>query len=208
MKPEDVKDRFHDLPALFKEMGFKVGAEIGVSRGFYSKWLLYGVPGLKLFLIDPWMAYDEYVEQHDADGQVILDDCLAHAHRRLDGKNVEFICKTSMVAVKDFADNSLDFVFIDGNHSFEYVIEDIAKWSKKVRPGGIVSGHDYWNSADRSGWDDGTPLKNATLRETIKLCQVKDAVDAWTKTNKIEKWYVADKDKSPSWFWIKGDNGE
>jgi predicted O-methyltransferase YrrM len=188
MKPENVQDRFHDLPALFKERGLKVGAEIGVAGGFYSKWLFYGIPGLKLYLIDPWKSYDGYVEHHNPEDQSIMDDCLAHAHRRLDGKNCEFIRKTSMEAVKDFEDESLDFVFIDGNHSFEYVIEDIAQWSKKVRKGGIVSGHDYWNSVDRGA--------------EPKLCQVKDAVDAWTKTNNIS-WYIARKDKSPSWFWIK-----
>jgi predicted O-methyltransferase YrrM len=188
MKPEDVKDRFHDLPTLFKERGFKVGAEIGVSTGFYSKWLFYGIPGLKLFLIDPWESYKGYVEHHNPEDQEILEGCLAKAHERLDGKNAVFIRKTSMEAVKDFEDESLDFVFIDGNHTFEYVIEDIAQWSKKVRKGGIVSGHDYWNSVDRGA--------------EPKLCQVKDAVDAWTKTNNIS-WYIARKDKSPSWFWIK-----
>ena len=203
MKPEEVTERFRDLPALFKEMGFKVGVEIGVAKGRYSKWLLHGIPGLKLYLVDPWRSYDEYVEHHDEAGQVILDDCLTEAHRRLDGKNVEFLRKTSMEAVEDFEDNSLDFVFIDGNHSFEYVIDDIAAWSKKVRPGGIVAGHDYWDSIDRSGWSDGTPLKDSTLEETIKLCQVKTAVDAWVYANKINKLFIAKDDKCPSWFWIK-----
>lgn len=199
MKPENVKDRFKDLPALFKEMGFKVGAEIGVSKGLYSKWLLSGVPGLKLYLIDPWIAYDEYVEHHNKADQPILEDCLETAHKRLKGKNVEFIRKTSMEAVKDFEDESLDFVFIDGNHTFEYVIEDIAKWSKKVKVGGIVSGHDYWNSIDL----DKVWAEADTLEGKLKLCQVKDAVDAWTKTNRINEWYIAKKDRCPSWFWIK-----
>jgi predicted O-methyltransferase YrrM len=185
---KNVKDRFRDLPRLFKEMGFKVGAEIGVARGFYSKWLLYGIPGLKLYLIDPWKAYGEYTEHSKESDQPIMDANLKKAKERLKGKNVVFIRKTSMDALEDFEDESLDFVFIDGNHSFEYVIADIAGWSKKVRKGGIVSGHDYWNSVDRGG--------------NPKLCQAKDAVDAWTKTNQI-KFYVADKDKSPSWLWIK-----
>jgi len=202
MKPEEVKDRFHDLPALFKEMGFKVGVEIGVARGFYSKWLLHGIPELKLYLVDPWLSYDEYVEHHDQEGQKILDDCLKKTQERLAGRNVEFIRKTSMEAVKDFEDEGLDFVFIDGNHSFEYVVEDIAQWSKKVKKGGIIAGHDYWNSIDRAGWPDGSKLENGTPKEIMKLCQVKYAMDGWAKANQI-KFYVADKDKSPSWFYIK-----
>jgi predicted O-methyltransferase YrrM len=53
-----------------------------------------------------------------------------------------------MEAVKDFKDESLDFVFIDGNHQYSYVLEDITEWSKKVRSGGIVSGHDYFEFLD------------------------------------------------------------
>ena len=48
-----------------------------------------------------------------------------------------------MDAVKDFADRSLDFVYIDANHEPQFVEEDIREWSKKVKVGGIVSGHDY-----------------------------------------------------------------
>ncbi len=37
----------------------------------------------------------------------------------------------------------IDLIFIDGNHSYEYVKKDIQQWSQKCRPGGILSGHDY-----------------------------------------------------------------
>jgi len=195
--------RFNEFPKLLKELGYKIGAEIGVSRGFYSKCLFIRMRDLKLYLIDPWVAYDEYVEQHDYNGQIRLNECLEKAKERLKGFNCEFIQKTSMEAVKDFKDESLDFIFIDGNHSIEYVVEDIAKWSKKVKKGGIVAGHDYWNSFDRQGWADGSSLKkDATQEEIIKLCQAKDAVDAWTKTNQIKDWFVINKDASPSWFYV------
>jgi hypothetical protein len=183
------ESRFSEFPKRLRKLGFKVGAEIGVARGFYAKCLFIRIPKLKLYLIDPWKSYGDYVEHHDDKGQVILDACLEKAKERLKGYNVEFIRKTSMEAVKDFKDESLDFVFIDGNHSFEYVVEDIAQWSKKVRKGGIVSGHDYWNSIDRG--------------QEIKLCQVKDAVDAWTKTNQIKEWFIGSEDKSPFWYYVK-----
>ncbi len=48
-----------------------------------------------------------------------------------------------MDALEDFEDNSLDFVYIDGDHNFKHISEDIYEWTKKVRSGGIVSGHDY-----------------------------------------------------------------
>lgn len=50
---------------------------------------------------------------------------------------------TSVDAAKLFDDKSLDFVFIDANHKYDYVSADIAAWFPKVKSGGIISGHDY-----------------------------------------------------------------
>jgi len=191
--------RFKGFIDLFRELGFKVGAEIGVANGRYSKWLCNGIPGLELNCVDPWLSYDEYVEHHDEAGQVILDQCFESAKERLKGYNCKFIRKSSMDAVKAFEDNSLDFVFIDANHSFQYVINDIAEWSKKVRPGGIVSGHDFWNSSESRY----SLTYKPTPEEEMKLCQVKDAVYSWTATNRIKTWFRTKGDSCPSWFWVK-----
>ena len=97
----------------------------------------------------------------------------------------------SMEAARRFADESLDFVYIDANHDYRHVREDITEWSKKVRKGGIISGHDYLNSLD--GVDYG----------------VKKAVDKWVKVNKIRYLFILNKqDKnikviSPSWMFVK-----
>ena len=100
-----------------------------------------------------------------------------------------------MDAVKTFEDGSLDFVFIDGNHAFEYVTEDIAEWSKKVRKGGIISGHDYFRS--RSG----------------VYIHVKDVVQGWTYSHGIHPWFILEgkfetntgliDNKWKSWMWVK-----
>jgi hypothetical protein len=51
---------------------------------------------------------------------------------------------TSQEAVHLFDDGSLDFVFIDASHEYEDVKEDIKAWIKKVKPGGVLAGHDYY----------------------------------------------------------------
>lgn len=201
-------ERNTGLTSLFSDLGFKVGAEIGTSKGRYAKWLFAKIKGLKLYCIDPWEVYDDYVELHDKAGQPMFDGFFEETKQRLAGKNVEFIRKFSMDAVNDFADNSLDFVFIDGNHTFEYAIVDIAAWSKKVRPEGIISGHDYWNSIENNSlYKIGLVPKEPTNPiERMKLCQVKDAVDAWTKTNRIKPWFITQSvltDRFPSWLWVK-----
>ena len=191
-------DRFRGLTSIFRGLGFKVGAEIGVASGRYSKWLSMKAKPSKLFLVDPYTAYSEYVEQHDEKGQAELDAKLAKAKERLDPFNCcEFVKKTSMDALKDFNDNSLDFVFIDANHTFEYVVNDIAEWSKKVKPGGIVSGHDYWRSIDSN---KPAYKENLSDVELLKLVQVPEAVDGWTKANRIKPWFVL---SDRTWFYVK-----
>jgi len=134
-----VKNRI-ELAEYFNELGFKTGAEIGVAGGSFSKTLCQKIPGLKLYCIDVW--------EH------ILDDPYSPSERmmrkirrvikvRLKGYNVVLIKDRSLGAVKKFKDESLDFVYIDANHTFDYVIQDIIQWSAKVKKGGIVSGHDY-----------------------------------------------------------------
>lgn len=179
--------RFKTFGYTLKDLGFKVGAEIGVCTGRFSLSLLNNIPGLKLYGIDPWKSYSEYVE--NPVNQDRMEALYQRTKRRTAGYNCELIRKTSMDAVKDFKDNSLDFVFIDGNHSFKYVIEDIYEWSKKVRPGGIVAGHDYWDSYG--------------VGKDLMLCQVRYAVDAWTAANKINPWFLCVGDLCPTFFWIK-----
>lgn len=171
-------DKYTGLPNLFKDLGFKIGAEIGVARGKYSKWLCHQMRRSKpkLFLVDPYLAYQDFGIYADQAGQ---DMRYKEAQARVAKYNCEFIKKPSMEAVKDFNDNSLDFVYIDANHTFEFVVNDIAEWSKKVRVGGIVSGHDY----------------------SQHMFEVKGALDAWTSVRKIKPWFLTN---HRNWFYVKG----
>jgi hypothetical protein len=199
--PHFIKiSRFLSFRTLLKDLGFKKGAEIGVCTGRYSMKLCEGIPGLKLHCVDPWVPYDNYVEQHSESDAKNMNNAMRIARERLAKYGCNFIRKYSLDAANDIKDESLDFVFIDGNHSFEYVIDDIVAWSRKVRPGGIVAGHDYWNSVElqRGIWTE-----NLNEKEKIRLCQVKDAVDAWTKSNRIHPWFVITGDQCPSFFWVK-----
>lgn len=126
---------------MFKDLGFKVGVEVGTDHGGYARDICSRFPEVKLYTIDPWTAY---TEGDEVKSQAEVDQIYEEAKALLAPfPNCEIIRKTSMEAVKDFAPESIDFVFIDGNHEYEYVLEDITEWSKIVRSGGIVCGHDY-----------------------------------------------------------------
>lgn len=86
-----------------------------------------------------------------------------------------------MDAVGQFKDGSLDFVYIDGDHSFENCILDILHWTKKVRPNGVVAVHDY----------------HPYVGLDVML-----AVDAYTRANHIDPWYVT-REMEPTAYWVK-----
>lgn len=129
-----------DLAKFLSKMG-NTGVEIGVAHGKYSKILMDANPELTLYGVDPYEVYSGY---KDYQLQRTFEAMRADAHTRLDAyPNYHFVRKTSMDALADFEDGRLDFVYIDGNHSDPWVTDDIREWAKKVRVGGVVSGHDY-----------------------------------------------------------------
>ena len=99
-----------------------------------------------------------------------------------------------MDAVKMFKDRSLDFVFIDANHAFDYVMQDLIEWTKKVRIGGIVSGDDYY------------PFKKGDQ----SFAGVVEAVDSYRKAHDIPVNFtkpgeITDRGskEQPCYYWTK-----
>lgn len=136
----------NNLAELFAELEFKIGAEIGVWRGEYSEILCRVNPNLHLFSVDAWQlnSYESKVQEMALNTtQEYFDGKYKEAVKRLARYNCTIVKKDSMVALQDFPDNSLDFVYIDANHDFVNFTNDLHYWLKKVRVGGIMAGHDY-----------------------------------------------------------------
>ncbi|NQS89087.1 class I SAM-dependent methyltransferase [Patescibacteria group bacterium] len=119
-----------------------VGAEIGIRYGNNAKTMLIYLPLSQLYLIDSYEAYLDWDGSFFS--QNIQDKTWRMAHKKLSKykEKLIWIRKTSNQAVKDIKDNSLDFCYIDGNHEYKYVVEDMFNYWIKVRPGGILGGHD------------------------------------------------------------------
>jgi hypothetical protein len=186
----------NDLPELFKDLGFETVVEVGVYKGEYTKILCDS--GLKVYGVDPYMAYDDYNEPN-RDFQARQDYLYKRIqHVMSPYKNCEIIRKTSMDAVRDFPDESISAVYIDAHHGFKYVAEDLWEWSKKVKKGGIIAGHDY-------------SLNGKSARDPYVL-NVRYVVDAWVKCFNIQPLYILGRhetlpneirDKYRSFFWFK-----
>ncbi len=162
-----------ELPQYFKKLGFKVGAEIGTYKGEFTE--KFCKVGLKMFAIDPWLERNRQNRQ---------DFLYEHTKRTLSPYlNCTIIRKTSMQALKDFKNESLDFVYIDGDHTFQAVYDDIGHWIKKVKIGGVVSGHDYFCT---------------DLNAKNKLTDVSKAVDKYVAENEIKNLRVFGRVKNPN----------
>lgn len=172
-----------DLADLFALCRLKRGAEIGVERGLFSEEICKAAAAinhpLHLLCVDAWTPYAGYREHVTAEK---LDGFYAETLDRLRPYNASIVRKFSVDAAQEVPDGWLDFVYIDGNHQREQVLADLAAWTQKVRPGGIVSGHDYGRSS---------------------VGQVKEAVTEWTEAHGIAPWFVLTGDRSPSWFWVQ-----
>lgn len=173
-----------ELANYFKELGFTKGAEIGVADGRYSEILLQTIPNLKLSCIDLWRPYENNWRKQDYHNEA-YQKTLERIRPYPDATAIPF---PSIEASVNVQDESLDFVFIDGSHTFDHVMTDIIIWSRKVKKGGIVAGHDYYHFHD-SG--------------------VVEAVNKYTEEHKIDLnltlWNSADHkdDQCPCWWFMK-----
>lgn len=168
-----------ELAKHFATLGFTKGAEVGVYTGYYSRTLLDNIPGLELLCVDSWTAGTWRERAYPVAKEVLT---------RYPGATL--LRLPSVEAAKTVQDGSLDFVFIDADHSYKSVKEDLRAWSPKVRKGGIVSGHDYMEG-----------------RKTVDVIR---AVDEYVKEHNVEllltdndtKNPIKD-DRQPCWYFIQ-----
>ena len=118
-----------------------IGAEVGVLHGQHALHILRNMPNLKLlYLVDPYQLYPEYL----AADRPTLEDAKKPALQKLAPfKNrIRWISKKfEDCTIKDI-DQPLDFIYIDGNHAYEYVKKDVVLATQFVKFGGVIAGHD------------------------------------------------------------------
>ena len=155
MNPDETIDpRIALLSKLPKD---SICAEIGVWKGDYSDAILYHVHPKKLHLIDPWKFYTTFGKRWYggmvAKEQRDMDDIYESVKEKFKDRNeVEFHRQTSEEAAKSFEDNYFDWVYIDGNHYYEFVKKDLEMYLPKTKKGGYLAGDDYnWTSEELNG---------------------------------------------------------
>lgn len=137
--------RREDLALLLNELGLTgEGVEVGVHRGEFADQILQRWNGKMLHLVDPWRhlpSYHDVANVDDAAHDVNFHlTCARLVHF---GNRVRIHRTLSLDAAKCFKAGSLDFAYLDANHAFEAVCQDLDAWFPKVRRGGILAGHDF-----------------------------------------------------------------
>jgi hypothetical protein len=134
-----------DFPELLKALGlYGTYVEVGVEEGAYSRVFLPNLAAKvfqRLVLVDPWDLglYFKKITQKEMEE-------VYHRVKNLAEFNpgVDVLRMRSVDASRTFQDAWVDFVYIDALHDYGSVREDIAAWRPKIRPGGVLAGHDLY----------------------------------------------------------------
>jgi predicted O-methyltransferase YrrM len=175
----DLKTRAN-FTDLINEKKYRIGAEIGVRTGAYSKYLVENSNLTILFSIDPWETNPELRDRAKA--------MYATACENLKNSRCKMLKNYNEKIVDEFKNESFDFVYIDAQHDYDSVKKDIANWYPKLTSGGCLAGHDYCD-----GWPG-----------------VKRAVNEFCKENDLQLFLTGIGDKIgegdygfPSWYFFK-----
>jgi len=178
-----ISQRAH-LACFAKSGG--VGVEVGVCEGEYSEAVLKYSRLSVLYSIDPWKEFDNGFYRDTGNvSQEEQDKRYQNTLERLKKykKRSKVLRMTSYEASSLFNIDTLDFVYIDANHSYLECMNDFKLWWPKLKKGGIFAGHDYMNEPS---WN----------------CGVKRAVDEFLTSNK-QKLFISNETSYPTWYCIK-----
>lgn len=124
-----------------------IGAEVGVHEGDFSSYIIDYVQPKKLFLIDPWITQNKPGSWYDKKviSESEMDQRYERVVKKFSNNNDVVILRKKSENIGNLIDaNSLDFAYIDGDHSYESVCKDFDIFYEKLRPGGYLLGDDYF----------------------------------------------------------------
>lgn len=136
-------DRFAD-----GDIFVEVGSFKGRSASVMAVNIINSKKDIKFYCVDTWQGSIEHQKGQDFEDIDVVDGTLLDVFKyniRSVKNYINIIQKESVEAVKEFQDQSLSFVFIDASHDYENVKQDINSWYPKIKKGGILAGHDWFD---------------------------------------------------------------
>lgn len=141
----NTQSRFVLWIKIINKFKFKNVLELGVYRGEYAEIILKNCPSIKkYYMIDPWAHLDNWNKPANKDNEV-FDQFYQETLKRTDfakSKRVVLRGKTTEVIDK-IPDNSLDFAYVDGDHTLKGITIDLIRVYPKIKTGGWIGGDDF-----------------------------------------------------------------
>jgi len=154
---QEQVDRVNGRQAHFVE----VGAWLGKSTVFMADAIRKSGKAIRFDCIDNWEGGTEGKANRVTGREIVAKrktdlhrDFLDNVKRCGVSSFVNPIRGDSTKTAEQYADSSLDFVFIDADHEYESVLRDLRAWYPKVKPGGTLAGHDYHESGPKKAVDE------------------------------------------------------
>jgi Methyltransferase domain len=137
-------NRDHVLRVLSDAEYSGLAVEVGTFKAEFAERILQRTAIKTLYCIDPYASYDQY---QDRMNHLDLQKVFEIAQQRLTpyGSRARFVRETSDNTSHYWLDSSLDFAYIDGNHSYSFVLSDLNLWWPKVKQGGMIVGDDAFD---------------------------------------------------------------
>ena len=195
--------RFELIESLINKYGYSRGIEIGVKSGRTILHLLSRLPGLHMTAIDPW-ADQELLNQLDENGEHKSYEGAGWRHKEFEAKfrnhGRPYVDEGRLKILKGYSyspevlqkvkDNSVDFVFIDGDHSYEGCKKDIELYLPKIKKGGLIIGHDvHWVGVNRAVREL-LPTYKLSMQNNTWWCGALPSARA-ANIIRIDKWKTA-----------------
>jgi len=152
-------------------------AEIGVWKGEFSQKILNHLNPKKLYLIDKWRFESKYDHSWygglEAKNQQDMNDIYDKVVQKFRFETrIKILAMTSSDASATFSENYFDFVYIDGNHLYEFVKQDLELFYSKIKNDGFIVGDDY---GVNGWWNDGiTKAVNEFVETNLLILSVKN----------------------------------
>jgi predicted O-methyltransferase YrrM len=163
---------YQDFYSMVAEKRFETLIEVGVWKGHSISYLAKKLKNenykFNLFAVDLFdnsnihktIGNEHLSEQIPLLWQIYNQNLINEGVR----DTINDVKQLSWEAAKLFDDNSVDFVFLDADHSYESVKKDIESWLPKIKKGGMISGHDYHNPCGvKKAVDELLPKKEITI---------------------------------------------
>ena len=138
MTPEEKYTLYNLVTENMKTL-VEIGSYLGVSANFIAAGIRDKAPNAKLYCVDPWK--EDYMKKERSTYKDFLENTKKFK------KYIKPLKGTSAKVSKDF-NEKVDYLFIDGDHSYKGVKVDVDKWFSKLKKGAVVIFHDV-------GWSKG-----------------------------------------------------